>query len=649
MSAYKYLICMDTILDIKIIMLKESKMERVVFYSLEDFATAINLQKAEEILSTYRVSENINDVFEKYHIYKYISLGAKLKTWTQENIMFYQKRSEEFKRETYKFFGSITNENILINLTRIDYNYLEDFWLLFDTCKLYNEISSDVFSQIILSKPNHMRCVLLYKNIVIKYDAQLTKYIQSKNDVSTLLEIYNNKELYLPKSLHRIDIAQIFNDYIDQDQLNSNLLKEIIYLKNKGEFIINDKLRFKAKNRYDDYIQEISKRRALVEFEFFTTISQSQEEDKIVVKKDFTTGVSYSENWLLETLDYPSILHNFIHLFEFVDKEMRITAVSKPSQMSILETYSGYHISSGYPRGAVFKAKNYIHDLNFQMYYEFLKKHNISLECVIEWFFKNYIVEEFDMDPIKVIMPSKESSYFEKCKSIIDILESVIKQYKLFVEDDYIDYDLISFSDNSVAFKDIPSLINHKYIYGNGEDFKTITFLLFSNQSRLNYFKNHENQSSFKDIVLSGNLYKTDFEPHQMSSFNYLIKTNILYLNENEKVLFKNNNIIYLLNDLFLNEVANQLFYEKFTDDFLKSNWFTTESTLLSKSEVSYFNYYLNSKEFSDGYKLRNKYSHGAQQVIADQSIHKKNYLISLRLLVLLIIKINDDLCSGCK
>lgn len=77
----------------------------------------------------------------------------------------------------------------------------------------------------------------------------------------------------------------------------------------------------------------------------------------------------------------------------------------------------------------------------------------------------------------------------------------------------------------------------------------------------------------------------------------------------------------------------------------VSAGWLVHRSTLLSAAEVSYFNYFLNDKEFSNGPSLRNRYLHGSQADGDDDRVHRHTYLTALRLLVALVIKINDDFC----
>ena len=66
-------------------------------------------------------------------------------------------------------------------------------------------------------------------------------------------------------------------------------------------------------------------------------------------------------------------------------------------------------------------------------------------------------------------------------------------------------------------------------------------------------------------------------------------------------------------------------------------------SSLLSEPEQNYFNYIFNNAEYDNSMDLRNKYAHGNQ--MADEDFNRNNYYIILRMLILIIIKINEELC----
>ena len=66
------------------------------------------------------------------------------------------------------------------------------------------------------------------------------------------------------------------------------------------------------------------------------------------------------------------------------------------------------------------------------------------------------------------------------------------------------------------------------------------------------------------------------------------------------------------------------------------------ENTLFSKKESEYLNYFLNSK-FSNGLELRNKYAHGTHSL--DEVQHQIDYFKFLEIIVLIVIKINEEFC----
>lgn len=70
--------------------------------------------------------------------------------------------------------------------------------------------------------------------------------------------------------------------------------------------------------------------------------------------------------------------------------------------------------------------------------------------------------------------------------------------------------------------------------------------------------------------------------------------------------------------------------------------WIEYSSSLLHIQEANYFNYWLNKKDFSNGYDLRNRYMHGVQTL--KESGIESDYRIAKKLFILLLLKIIDDL-----
>lgn len=104
-----------------------------------------------------------------------------------------------------------------------------------------------------------------------------------------------------------------------------------------------------------------------------------------------------------------------------------------------------------------------------------------------------------------------------------------------------------------------------------------------------------------------------------------------------------------VLRDLYKNEVLCPHCFDaelcKQIDELVAAGDLKYENTLFSKPEQDYLNYMLNKSEFSNGLDLRNKYSHDTCSL--DEKIQIHDYLELLKILVLIVIKINDEFCRN--
>lgn len=64
----------------------------------------------------------------------------------------------------------------------------------------------------------------------------------------------------------------------------------------------------------------------------------------------------------------------------------------------------------------------------------------------------------------------------------------------------------------------------------------------------------------------------------------------------------------------------------------------------LPKNERGYFSYYTDNSEYTNGYAYRNLYAHRCTPQADDDNAHAIAYFSMLRLLIILMLKICDDL-----
>jgi len=300
-----------------------------------------------------------------------------------------------------------------------------------------------------------------------------------------------------------------------------------------------------------------------------------------------------------------------------------------------------------------FNIKNMLSMLQIIAYYKELNKINIRLEDIIEWFFKSYLLEEFNIENFIVRMPSKDSTYYEKCKSILPEIDYILKQYNLLVEDGVIDQELLEVSSTSVLYERVKSLINNKYIYGNekSEEFNNLCYYFFSAQCLLHYTDKFKSKGydSFYKLLISENVRSDDYSGYTKRLLNNIIDKGYVFIDSNGYIRIKDEKLVIILNDLYNNEVISYWKYpqkyRKIMDELIKKDVFVIGNSLFSKQEQEYFNFYLNQRSFNNTFDLRNKYLHGNKLKDDDENTHYNNYMLFLKLMILIIIKINDELC----
>lgn len=635
-------------------------MDRVKFYSAYDWACGTNLKQLEEVLDEFDETKiyEINDIIELYNCIKYIDNSCFLNDWSAEYIEKIRKQLKNLNKVIGCFLLKIDDDNIISIINNIDYMYKEDFWELFDTYKVYNRISNLKFDEILKNR-YILEAISNFKNIVKHYGNIIRENLLKYEDSAIILldkyEIvreHNQKQIYLPSELTNEDKEIILRNYIESKHPNINYLRIIFNMQSTKEMPISDKTRLMAKRKIKEESDKIFNKNSGIIMETLVRFSRNMKNEKEVVMKGQKIDCQYSSDWLENNTDYPTLLNNFIYLFEFTDINMRSNFVSKESQLGIFEKHIFIQTKKSYRTGAAFDRLNMLSTLQMMAYYKELKRINIRLEKIIEWFFKEYLLDEFNIKDYRINIPSEESNYLEKCRTTLSELDNILKEYRLVVEDSEIDHELLQISSRPIPFNDIPSKVKNKYIYANSEEYNLITYLFFSDQCMLKYIERiEEKYSNFFDTIRNEKIKPEDCPKYEQNNLNTLISKNYLEIDEDGYLKLKNKERIIILRDINYNEVACYWKYPKKyqeeIDKMISEGILKYESTLFSRPEIDYLNYYLNKSEFNNGLDLRNMYIHGTQpSEIESDKIHETNYMRILKIFILAIIKINDDLCT---
>lgn len=644
-------------------------MNRVNFYSINDLLTGENLMQIKEKVNKFDENKkyySINDIIEFYNITKYIDSECYknyLLNWTDTDISKIKSTMKKYKEIISRYFKEISNENIITKYQEIQedhYNYRKDFFELLEKYKVYENISEHVFYKLLCTPKVFLEHILSNKNMTYYYGKTIKQRFFDNNEYAEIILDYyeakhdnNNKILYFPKELTVKDKEEIIKNYINSKNPNLNYLRLINNIQNRNELAISDKTRLASIKKTKIENDRLFSNNVGIEYGVEVRFSKSQQSVVEFKEEKRIFKYSYDIKWIYENTDYNTLLNNFIHLFGYVDRQMRITLTNKQSELALTEKLFGIKSKNEYEIGMIFNIKNMLSILQIIAYYKELNKINIRLEDIIEWFFKSYLLEEFNIDNYIVRMPSKESTYYEKCKSILPEIDYILKQYNLLVQDGKIDQELLEVSSTSILFENVKSLIGNKYIYGNSKtkEFNNLCYYFFSDQCLLYYTETYKSKryDSFYKLLSNENVKSSDYSGYSEKLLNNVIDNGYVYIDSDGYIRIKDKKMIVLLNDLYNNEVINYwkypLKYREKMDELIEKDILISGSTLFSKQEQDYFNFYLNQRSFNNTLDLRNKYLHGNKLKDDNENTHYNNYMLFLKLIILIIIKINDELC----
>lgn len=630
---------------------------RVKYYSTNDLSAGFYLKRIEDIICNFVVEKkrvDINEIIELYNIQQFFHNRIYSIHWTKQQLNDYSEIVSYFSRVIGEFFSRINIDTIESMFDTIYYDYRNDFWKLIEKYKVYDKISVEQFRKIILNKHFILNDVLKCKNIVKKFSDEIITYMEKNPFCAEIILSYylekhdrNIESLYFPVKLSNEKKTLILDKYIASNSSNINYLKLIFESNSTNNLRLPDRLKLKAKRKYDEEIETLFKEGT--GFEYGAKVSFSNkidEEFKFETDDNRILSVLYSAKWIKENLDYPTLLNNFIYLFGYTDLQFRSLHVSRESQMSIIEKVLGIKGRKEYPIGIVFQQIQMLAQLQMIGYCNELEKYNIFLEDIIEWFFCNYLEEEFNVKGFCFNKSSHTVSYLEKCRNIAAEFDNILKRFKIYCEDGEIDDELLHISTEHIFIKDIPSMLSNKYIYPCGNDYQTISNLLFSDQSIIHYLpKLSNNYNSFYCLLEKENVYYDMFEDYQIPSIDWLIDHNIIKI-DNKKRIMPYWEKIKILNELYQHDVVCFSYMKKYQSIIMELNKMGLvqfSSSLFSRPEQDYYNYLFNKSEFDNGLDIRNSYTHGTQRV--DENQNKQDYFIFLRIMILIVIKINEEFC----
>lgn len=632
-------------------------LSRVKYYGSDDLSAGWNLKKAEQILQSWDNDiyiSDVNRVIEFYNIQKYFSSSARLDNWDDDTYAGYKNQCKKISELLGRFFDAISDATIESTYRRVERNYLDDFWQLLCDFKVYERITPDTIKGILADYKSALKYVLSHKLLVMRYSEVITDCLCNHEQTAVLLinsylvaQDQTNKPLFFPAEFTQDMRNQRLNAYVDLPAPNLNFLQLLWQAQSTKEFPISNKLKLKARKKCTLLEEQLLKTSPKMAFEVNVAFKSIPDGSVEHYENGNIFYSGYSREWIEENQDYPTLLNNFIYLFQYVDWSFRCTFTSLKSDLGILERSLGVKGKRDYEAGAGFQIKNMQSTAQLQGYLQELNRLGIRIEDVFKWFFNNYLEAEFNARGFSYSPPSTGTTYAEKCKLLVSSIDGVLKQYRLFAEDGIVDRELLEISSEHIIFGDLPSLRTKKYAYANSQELLGELYLLFSDQSMLSYTdKTGEKYGSLPQLLLNEKMSKEDFKEYQLDDLQRLIERGDI-LSDKNGYLDVNKPRVLIFRDLSINEVICPRYYDtnlrQLVDSLVASCDMEYENTLFSRPERDYLNYMLNKSEFSNGLDLRNKYTHDTCSL--DEHAHFRDYLELLKIMVIIIIKINEEFC----
>lgn len=632
---------------------------RIKYYSNSDLSTGWNLKKIEEVIENYDETKEdyeINDIIEFYNITQFLNNKLYLNNWDDVYVEKLKNANKKIKASIGKYCSKINNRNLYKTFEDVERHYKEDFFEIIEKYKIYNRISQREFNRLIYNT-YYLEIALKNKRISKFYAYTIRKKFLKYNDSAIILlneyvlEKNNSIELYIPEELTIEEKESIFIKYIRCKNANINYLRVILNIKsNPKQLVISDKTKLLAKKRIDRETKIIFSKNEGIGISTLVSFREGVEDTFTSRIKGLEIECEYDLNWIKENNDYPTILNNFIYLFEFVDSQCRINFVNKESESGVFESSMAIRMKQEYKSNHTFGIKSMLSSVQMIAYYNQLLKIKIKLEEVIKWFFEKYLKDEFQVKKYKINIPTESSTYLEKCRNILIEIDYILKEYKLLVEEGKINHELLEMSSTHMFFQNIPSMVRKKYVYPSSKEYNLISFYFFSDQCMLSYLeRTEEKYNNFYSLILNEKVKMEEYPEYDQRDLKQLIENDCIQIDEEGYIVIKDIRKINIFKELYYNGVISYWKYSKdsreIMDELCKKGILKFGDTLLSNAESDYFNYYLNKAKFVNGLDLRNKYIHGCQSNGKDsEKIHENNYFLFLKLLILLIIKINDDI-----
>ena len=643
-----------------IAIIKISIMEhRVHWFSINDMSIGYHLPRIEQIIEEFNIANDItdvNDILELFEITKFVDNGACPKSWGQDMLSMVK----QFKPIVAKYFKQITKSELSNIYRSIDFGYRDSFWEIIDVFEIKGLIDENSL-QTSFNESWELRELMYREKLVKRHGGLLRKFlISNPHSAEWLLNEYvaehsigGHKTMYFPKELTSEDVSQILEKYIDSDDPNINYVRLLEHTKLIHTFKVSPSIRLKAKRKAkklnDKMFSGDSATR--MHYAYSVIIRPNAASKSVEYDEDGTKCVVYDVDELVNSSISGTLRLLRTH-FDMLSYFNLLDLIPKESEVETLEKIVGIRSKRNYDALTQFKLKEMTSILHMESLYFVLTQHGKNLEDIISEYYNVYLKDRFGYPSLMLSLP-KHGDWFTKCRLIYPEIESIARQYQLYVENDEIDPELLELSD-PMKVTSIKSKLDVRYYKINPEnkDIQLLLHLLFSDQTMLTYIDPYK-ENRYKNFChMMMNVEEVPFDSYpeyERSTLNTLVNLGCIRIDDDGMIRVVDQFDFTLYKLLYdYGVIPSYFMYANNTgkiDVLLDKGWVLPSDNLLTPKEQDYFSYYLDNERFDDGPAYRNRYAHANKvKTSDDEKGHKYAYYRMLLLLMILLLRIEDDL-----
>lgn len=635
--------------------------DRVHYYSKRDMSSSFYWERAAHVIYSFQNGSrpaDVNDLVEFYNIWLFVENGVHDKTWSDEMLA----TVSDFKEYIIAAFSALVEVSWLATYKQLDKEYRPFFWEIVDRFNVACKITEETLEQAVSGVQYELVYVLQRKRLVKKYDGILARLLKkNENTAEWLLSEFvqqkdNSRSSFsFPSSLSLSDRESIISEYLDRLEPNLNYVGLVLEAKRDANLSLSDDVVYKAKVKARELNDKHFKDNT--GFPLGCSVVVSGETDKptwwIEYDKDSLPVYCYSKQVMLQCKS-SEILHYCRSVFGFMTANGMVDLISKQSQSTSFERVFGLRGKNSYPRSLIFDHDEKLSFLQMYALDELLRGDGDSIEASVKDFYERHLKERYGYPSSVMTLLDTPGNWIAKCRILAPEIDAIAKRYDQYAKYGAINEELIEISSDTVRITEARSCIQDRYytIKGEPDDLYRLFYLFFSDQCMLTYVEPFKGKGyhTFYQLLIAqeGNIQYENYHEYQLRELDYLIKEGYLAVYDARYIIVKKKAEITLLKHLYDFNCCPAFAYNGaalvLLDEMKEKGWLETDGHLLSVLERNYFDYYMYNTRYTNGPALRNRYSHGSNSCSASEQTQRKAYYRLLILLILELLKIEEDL-----